>query len=653
MSVQIETNEVTLKKLIYVQDILQKNLIKRTMEQEGIIVIEKSSNLTSVFGELGCGEDLYVSETDYEKALEVLQELEIQEVDFDELEKLAVSYEEENRESDNSLYEHKKMGIIKIIPICAIILVIGMIYKYSNPVIRWHDETLKWIVVQELNKNIEDDIRISDVSQIMELSLDGEEIKDLKDLKYFFNLKVLELRTPKVDNLNSIKNLVHLDKLVLCGLDIKTLDSLNKLHLSDLTLQDLPLLSIKPLGQMEKLQNLKLQGLPISSIQSLAGAKSIEKLNLENMDIDDLEVLKDLPNLSSISMKKVKTIRTISLNQFDRYKDVTLSGIDVQGRINSPYMDTLIMENIDLRGMKDWIHAYGLKHLTLNHCQLKDISILYNLTKLESLNMADNAIQSIEILKDFTGLRTLSLADNPIIDLSPICALKNIEILDLSGIDFQEQEDFISDMKLNELRLSNCNITEINFLDKQKELKWLDLSQNKIKDIEPLRVFRKELKHLDISENPVSNFAPLSEWFVSDSKSIEEGAELNISGISLGEKGKEHLKYLNLKRLYARSCGISDVEFIRCYKNLQYLDMSDNQIKYFESLLSLPYLSEVNAKGNLITEEFLLFGITTNWRREGAMRLTSGVYGCPVNWKNYYIGDEGYESPTWFRIIID
>lgn len=656
MFCMIEKEKVILKKLIYAQDTFHKNLIIETLEQKGIAVISKPTDLSSVLGYSIHGEELYVREMDYEQAFEILQELETQEVDFDELEKLAVSYAVEDGENDNSLYEQiEKKYVKKFVSIVAIALVLGVFCKYSNPAIEWHDETLEWIVAQELNKNPEDSIRISDVSKITELHLDAEEIKDLSDLKYFYNLRVLELKTVSVDNLSPIKNLKHLEKLVLSGLDIKTLDSLKRLHLSDITLQNLPLLSIDSLVHLEKLQKLKLQGIPVPSIQIIAAAKNLEMLDLEDMDINDLEVLKDLPNLSSISIKRVKMPYAISLNELGRYQNVSLSDMEVEGQIDSQYIKTLSLEYIDLEDRTDCLKADDLKSLTLNHCGLKDLTLLHNLTKLESLSVAENEIQNIDSLEDFTELKSLSLEDNPIVDLSPISTLRNIEKLDLSGIDFRGQENLISKMSLRELRLSNSNLMDIYFLETQKELKWLDISENKIKDIEPLRIYREGLSYLDISGNPISELTPLSEWVVLEPRRLEEGTVLNISGIHLGDMEKEHLKFLNLKKLYARNCGINDLDFLHSYENLQYLDISNNHIKYlsdFVGMLKLQYLREVNAKGNSITGDYLLYGIKRKAMKANAIHLSPGVYGCPVDWKNFYIMGENYKN-TWLRIIID
>lgn len=552
---------VPLKKLIFVHNIFEKNHIIDTLKKEGIVAVIKPYDLKSILGELGLGEEVYVREMDYEQASKLMQELKQQERFSDEeLETIAVNYPVEYEDHKEKDHRHHK-----IIMLVVILFVIYAIFShFFNPGINWNDETLKWIVMQELNKNPEDNISMNDVAEITELYLDAEEIKTIKDLKHFSNLKVLELHTPNVDDLRPINELVHLEKL-------------------------------------------RLQELPITSIQFIGEIKSLKMVELEDINIDNLEVLKDLPNLSSVTIKRVKTEHTVSLNELERYQNISLSDLKVEGEIDSQSINTLSLENIDLGDRTDWLHADSLKHLTLNQCQIKDLAFLHALTGLESLN----------------------IARNPIVDLSPIQTLKNIEKLDLSGIDFTGKEELISDMKLKELRLSDCNITKIDFLQNQKDIIALDLS-----------------------ENPVRDLNPLIEWMELYSDAAKESIELNISGISLDTT--DFLKSINFKRLSVKNCGLTDIEFLSSCKNLQYLDISDNQL--FDSdivpLLHMPQLREVCAKGNQITEGYILYGIKANWMKASAVKLSAGMYGCPVDWKNHYNSDTKYPN-TWFRITID
>ena len=73
--------------------------------------------------------------------------------------------------------------------IATIILLLICIYsilKYNDPdrIIKWHDDTVGWIVSREEIKHT-DEVKVSEISDFVKLDLDAENIKNIRDLKYF------------------------------------------------------------------------------------------------------------------------------------------------------------------------------------------------------------------------------------------------------------------------------------------------------------------------------------------------------------------------------------------------------------------------------------------------------------------------------------
>jgi Leucine-rich repeat (LRR) protein len=118
------------------------------------------------------------------------------------------------------------------------------------------------------------------------------------------------------------------------------------------------------------------------------------------------------------------------------------------------------------------------------------------LTHLKKLVIEDLFLNDISILADLKELKELALESDYLDDITPLSELKHLEILNISKrhVSSSLKEDF----------------TRTKTLSKLKQLKYLVLNKNRIKDIAPLSEL-KELQILIMNYNLVENIAPLSE----------------------------------------------------------------------------------------------------------------------------------------------
>ncbi len=96
--------------------------------------------------------------------------------------------------------------------------------------------------------------------------------------------------------------------------------------------------------------------------------------------------------------------------------------------------------------------------------EIREVSVLSKLTRLETLNLSNNSISSIRGLKKLDRLRVLHLNNNEIEDITPLSELDDLE----------------------ELYLSNNRIQDVQPLADLYLLDTLDLHANQIRDLSPL-----------------------------------------------------------------------------------------------------------------------------------------------------------------------
>ena len=133
---------------------------------------------------------------------------------------------------------------------------------------------------------------------------------------------------------------------------------------------------------------------------------------------------------------------------------------------------------------------------------------LWNVTEL----VLPEDLSSTEDLRYFTGLTTLSMRNCFDSDFSFLGSMTSLRRLDLSGCALtSEQLKTVcqSCPQLEELRLSGCGLSNISPLSALKELLVLDLSDNSINNIVPLADCT-QLKELYLSQNALTSLSSLS-----------------------------------------------------------------------------------------------------------------------------------------------
>ena len=176
---------------------------------------------------------------------------------------------------------------------------------------------------------------------------------------------------------------------------------------------------------------------------------------------------------------------------------------------------------------------------------------------------------------------------------------------------------------LNYLYLDNCNLHKFPDLTNLTELRYLNMSNNFIKEIDETVVLLSHLRHLDISKNPIENLDKIGNCLALDTLNIQEThiamLHIDFTNGKLGklntvECGSEYLKYishatLRRKLLNEKEFAIKVLEKYRTnlilpnYETLvnqsllhkflgeqsltDILDKDLNQNEYYEALMNL------------------------------------------------------------------
>ena len=131
-------------------------------------------------------------------------------------------------------------------------------------------------------------------------------------------------------------------------------------------------------------------------------------------------------------------------------------------------------------------YAHNIEHLQIAHNPIKDLSPIFNLTRLRSLALSSIPIENPTFLKNLTELETLYIGNCGITDLMVLQHLAKLTFLDMRYSDIVDISPLANLTQLEKLWLSHNRIVDISSLANLTALKTLWIDHNQIIDFSPL-----------------------------------------------------------------------------------------------------------------------------------------------------------------------
>ena len=221
-------------------------------------------------------------------------------------------------------------------------------------------------------------------------------------------------------------------------------------------------------------------------------------------------------------------------------------------------------------------------------------TVLYtnNLWTIKSFTVPAEAT-SYKDLKYFAFLEELVIENGKTDQLSSISALEKLASVNISNtpISAADLASITALPNLRDLRLSGCGLSSITGLDKAANLVSLDLSNNTVRNIDPIS-HMAALEKLNLRRNALVDLSALSALSKLSELDVSENALVSVAPLSrLG----------SLRKLYAGSNQITQVDAISALIELTHLDISNNQVSDVVRLVKCTELQELNISKNKLT----------------------------------------------------
>lgn len=224
--------------------------------------------------------------------------------------------------------------------------------------------------------------------------------------------------------------------------------------------------------------------------------------------------------------------------------------------------------------------------------------------------------ENLSDLKHLAFVEKLTISNTVSGQLSNLAGLANIKELSITDMTVNADEiAFIGRLpNLQKLTLNNCSLSTISGLEFAKNLTYLDLGNNAIRDIAPLSKL-VNLQTLTMKQNALNDLSALSTLnaltvldvsfnnltTISPIATITGLKSLDVSNNSLEEIANVQ-QLTNLEYLSIACNGISDVDPINACVKLTKLDVSTNDISDISELSVLDKLETFNFSYNSVTK---------------------------------------------------
>lgn len=216
-----------------------------------------------------------------------------------------------------------------------------------------------------------------------------------------------------------------------------------------------------------------------------------------------------------------------------------------------------------------------------------------DLWKIKEFTLPEN-VQSLEDLRHLAFAEKLTVSNTVPGQFAHISALGNLKELYITGtaVSTDEMALIAKLPKLQKLTLNGCSISTLAGLELAKELTYLDLSNNTVRNLTPLSGLVK-LQQLNLSHNALNDLSVLS--------ALGTLIQLDVSHNEL-ESLTPIMSLVGLKSLSAGNNKLTQIDGIQQLAALQILDLSYNTLADISGLGSCITLTELNISNNSITD---------------------------------------------------
>lgn len=260
---------------------------------------------------------------------------------------------------------------------------------------------------------------------------------------------------------------------------------------------------------------LLIRDVALKSIKGLEYAALLGTLIINNTELEDISVISNLHNLSFLFLNKNKISKLPSFSKLNKLEifEIKQNNItDISPVLDAVNLVNLQMDDNKISTLPDMKRLSKLTTLYLMNNKISDLTPLSNMPSLEKLYLTGNMVSDYSVLANNVNLKELFLTENKIHNF-PNTIFKSLTSLNLSMNNLDDCNFKNQFPDLITLDLLGCNISDFTVFMSHPTLENLSVSNNQISDITPLiSSGNKKLIFINLQNNNIASLLPLEKY---------------------------------------------------------------------------------------------------------------------------------------------
>ena len=447
-------------------------------------------------------------------------------------------------------------------------------------------ENLKNLKHLKLKGFIPADISVlKNCPDLVNLKIDGRRLTSIDTLRHLTQLERIDIQFLKAEDLSPLSGLGNLESIrinssqangstprdlprlkefITAGTEIADASGLATCpELEVVDLSSTQTNSIEWTKPLKKLKKVEFPSGLVGDLSPLAGRVDLDLgSTLHRLRGRDLSPLDGFKKLGSQGKMYLFDSRTETLPNIAHAEDLVtlyLKGTKVADleQIRHNRLENLCIADSPVRDLSP-LETSNLQQIGLVNLPCDDLSPLKEMGQATYLEVSGLPITDLSPISSMEKLSTLFLTDHDVVDFSVVGGLTNLHTVGISNL---SKSDFVhlANLPIRNLLLPNSKITDLSGLAKAdlQKLRWLDLANSEIKNIELLK-HCPLLEGLSLEGTKVSDISVLS--------SLPKLEVLNLKNTSVTDLSP--LNELPLKTIDLTGTGVTDVTPIAKARNI-------------------------------------------------------------------------------------
>ncbi|UVM74362.1 NACHT domain-containing protein [Pseudomonas alvandae] len=318
------------------------------------------------------------------------------------------------------------------------------------------------------------------------LIIHGSSFLETSVFERFINVKYLHVKGVELSDVSFLHQLKRLKVLQLCSLGIKDVNPVASLtELTHLEFHDLAINDLQAISKLKLLSTLELHELKVSDLSPLADLKALVYLSIKDLDVNDVRPLASLKSLNTLYLNGLPKVDLSPVGALKSLLYLKIDGVDVLG---FEFLNRLKkLNNLDLRRLK-----------------ISDLTVIGNMRELDTLYIIGCDVPSLAPLGKLSGLHGLGLMYTSVPDIDFIGELNSLSNLYIAGVEVADLTPVSSLKKLMSFTIDVDKVPDLAPLAECKSLRFVEIECKSSVDVLPLASLTK-LYTLNIKSKSVSN----------------------------------------------------------------------------------------------------------------------------------------------------